>query len=653
MRRGAANRKKLVLATILLGILMAGIEYMGVFVNKWELSMIGKYDVIVVGSDPEGVAAAVSSARNGMRTLLIDSRPKIGGLWTLGGLNFLDMNRDPQRKLLTKGIFEEFYDGINRFSPVGNKLESFDIEIAERVLQRMVDREPNLVVKLNTPVECAEMRGNTIVGVVVRENGQRNILRAQRVIDATQDADIAASAGVPYYVGMEDFNMPDDCQPMTLIFQMSNIEWPKLAHALETRAQESSDKLEFGVSGRCAWGFREVMQSYKSQHPNIWIRGLNIGRVSGNRVLINSMVIFGVNPLDKNAKRRVMQDARHELPGLARFISTHLPGFEHAKLVGAMPELYTRESRHIVGLYRLGVNDLLENRDFPDKIAMGSYPLDIQRTSVHNLGFVLGKPKAYTVPFRCLVPLKIENLLVVGRSASYDSLAHSSARVVPVGVATGQAAGVACYYSIRYRMPFRAMPWSPEMSLIQETLRQQGACLEDVRYPPLCQGHWALDSVRFLRGTGVLAGGYTNDYGLDNTVSSKRIINLTVKAEQRLFVWRARVPKDKMKLDAVTKDQAGALMLSLAGYDYRGIKHPIDILARMGIIRQSTADSVMAMPTFTNASLYVMLRDFINYRKNVAIKTVPLGPRIDQTGGIRNEAIIHTPPRAKHSSHGS
>ena len=100
---------------------MAGFEYMGVFVNKWELSMIGKYDVIVVGSDPEGVAAAISSARNGLRTLLVDGRPKIGGLWTLGGLNFLDMNRDPRQRLLTKGIFEEFYNGINRFNYPGRQ----------------------------------------------------------------------------------------------------------------------------------------------------------------------------------------------------------------------------------------------------------------------------------------------------------------------------------------------------------------------------------------------------------------------------------------------------------------------------------------------------------------------------------------------------
>ena len=122
-------------------------------------------------------------------------------------------------------------------------------------------------------------------------------------------------------------------------------------------------------------------------------------------MLINSMVIFGVNPLDKRAKQQAMENAREELPELARFISTHLPGFEHSKLIGAMPELYTRESRHIVGLYRLSVNDLLENRDFPDKIAMGSYPLDIQRTSVDNLGFVLGKAQSlhHSIQMPCAV----------------------------------------------------------------------------------------------------------------------------------------------------------------------------------------------------------------------------------------------------------
>jgi len=653
MRRRVRSRKTLILTTILLSMLLASCQYLSVFVSKWQLSMIGKYDVIVVGSDPEGIAAALSSARNGLRTLLVDGRPKLGGLWTLGGLNFIDMNRDPNHHLLTRGIFEEFYNGINRFNFSGNKLESFDIESAESLFGRMVDREPNLVVKLGTPVECAEMRGATVVGVAIREDGVRKVIRAQRVIDATQDADIAASAGAPYYVGMEDFNLPHEWQPMTLIFQMSNVNWRELAQCVESSARKQTSRMEFGVTGACAWGFREEMQFYKSRHPNIWIRGMNIGRMSGDRVLINSLVIFGVNPLDKKAKDRAMRDAREELPGLARFICAHLPGFKRSRLIGAMPELYTRESRHIVGLYRLTVNDLLENRDFPDKIAMGSYPLDIQRTSVHNLGFVLGKPEAYSVPLRCLVPQKVENLLVVGRGASYDSMAHASTRVVPVGIATGQAAGVACYYSIRCRMPFRALPWSPEMRLIQDTLRRQGAYLEDVHYPVLCEGHWALPSVRFLRGIGVLAGGYENDYGLDDTVSSIRIINLTVKAEQRFFIWRAKTPVDRMKLDAVSKDQAGALMLSLAGYDYRRIKQPVKLLTRMGIIRKSTADRVLGMPKFTNAALYVMLEDYIKYRKNVAIRTVPLGPHIDQAGETRDEAHINTFPRAKPSNHGS
>ncbi|MCX6343893.1 MAG: FAD-dependent oxidoreductase [Armatimonadetes bacterium] len=615
--------RKPVIMAILVGLLFAS-QSLYVSFGMGVLEGASDYDVIVVGSDPEGIAAAVSSARNGMRTLLVDDREKLGGLWTVGGLNFIDMNRGPDKESVVKGIFQEFYNAINDPGKA-NKTESFDIGKAVAIFQKMVSCEPNLVVRLKTPVVDVLKQGDAIVGVVIESDGKRVELRAKRVIDATQDADIAAKAGAPYYVGMEDFNRPGEFQPMSLIFEMGNVDW-KLLHL---RAQEYRRKKGFGgATDGSVWGFLDVMKKYKQQHGNIMMRGLNVGKLAGKNVLINSMLIMGVDPLNANAKRQALAEANEEIKPLAAYIIKNVPGFKNSYLIGGMRELYVRESRHVVGQYRLTVNDMIENRDFADKIALGSYPLDIQTTSSSNIGYVLGRPKVYSVPFRCLVPKNVQNLLVVGRCASYDSLAHSSARTVPIGMATGQAAGVACSYSIREGAPFDKIASSSAITSIQKTLRMQGVRLDKLNYGQPYNGHWALHYIRFLRGLGMLASGYNNYYWLDAPVPSERIIVMTVKCEKRCFVWRGKSPPDIFKLKAVNKDQAARMLLYMENLDYAEDR-PLDSLVTLGMIQKSTADKVSKMRKYNNAAWFMMLHDYIDYRMETGVRMKALGPHVD------------------------
>lgn len=598
-------------------------------VSKYFLSMSKSFDVIVIGSDPEGIAAAISSARNGLRTLLIDDRSRLGGLWTIGGLNFIDMNYDPRGRSVVDGLFSEFINEIGDIDPHYPLFDSFDPDDAELAFQRMIDREPHLITRLNAKIVSPTMNGDIITGLAVKDKGKCILLRAKRVIDATQDADIAAQAGVPYYFGMEDFNLLNEYQPMTLVFELDNVNW----HDLRSMLLCKKFRHENGVNGTSAWGCLNIMRGYKPLHKCICLRGLNIGRLKNDRVLINAMQIVGVNPLDKAAKRRAMLEAREELVPLTKYIVSHIQGFEKAKLVGGMPELYVRESRHVVGQYRLNVNDIVENRDFPDKIACGSYPMDVQRTSLLNNGYVLGEPQTYTIPFRCLVPKYVENLLVVGRCASYDSLAHSSARTVPIGIATGQAAGVACKYSIRDSMPFHGMSDKPEIEHIQQTLREQGAYLPDLHYGIPYKTHWALKSIRFLRGLGVLVTGYDNDYRLDDPVPSLRVINMSLKSEERCFIYRKGIPPDIVKSHAVNPDQAARLILYLAGQNHWS-PNRMGRAVKLRIIQPSTAARVLSMPKFNNAAWFTMLKDYIHYEKGHSQRIAPTGPHIDRTWSL-------------------
>ena len=189
--------------------------------GTWGCSNNEQYDVIVVGGDPEGISAAVTAARNGMKTLLVEDDQALGGLMTLGGLNFIDMCNGRDGTLLTRGTFEEFYNAVGG--------TAFDIELAKDVFMQMVTQEENLTLKLNTQFVEPVMKDNKIQGVVLQQDGTNVTYKAKSIIDATVDADVAAAAGAQYtYLG-EDYGQKKDVTGVTLVFELSGIDWQQVA----------------------------------------------------------------------------------------------------------------------------------------------------------------------------------------------------------------------------------------------------------------------------------------------------------------------------------------------------------------------------------------------------------------------------------------
>ncbi len=472
------------------------------------------YDVIVVGGDPEGVCAAVSSARNGLKTLLIEDDDALGGLMTLGKLNFIDICESRDGTILTQGLFMEFYNAVGG--------TAFDVEQAKQFFYNWVTGEKNATLKLNTAFVEPVMDGNTIVGVVVEEDGKQVTYTADRIIDATVDADVAAAAGVPYTVAGEDIGKTDSQMGVTLVFELSNVDWDAIVHYLE-----GDDNAGTGATHKAAWGYGKEGYAYVPQDKLMRLRGFNVARQDNGNVLINALIIFGVDPLDEASKAAGIARAQAELEYIMPYVRENFIGFENAQLVGTAEQLYVRESRHIVGEYQLTIDDVLENRDHWDKIAIGAYPVDVQPTATQTYGTVIGSPDKYAIPFRCLVPLQIDNLLVVGRSASYTSLAAGSARVIPIGMAEGEAAGVACAYSIDNEISLRDMTKDTmAISAVQDTLKGQGAYLPDFTVVDDVMNHWAYPGVKVLRSLGLVAGGYNNDYKLDTPITRNEFVKM-------------------------------------------------------------------------------------------------------------------------------
>ena len=472
------------------------------------------YDVIVVGGDPEGVCAAVSSARNGLKTLLIEDDEALGGLMTLVKLNFIDICESRDGSILTQGLFMEFYDAVGG--------TAFDVETAKQFFYNWVVNEENATLKLNTEFVKPVMDGNTIVGVVVEENGAQATYTASRIIDATVDADVAAAAGVPYTIAGEDIGEKERHMGVTLVFELSGVNWDKVVNYLENDDNEGT-----GATEKTAWGYTREGYAYEPKDELMRLRGFNVARQDNGNVLVNALIIFDVDAMSEESKAQGIARAQKELEYIVPYVREHFIGFEDVQLAGTASQLYIRESRHIIGEYQLTIDDVLENRDQWDKIAIVAYPADIQPTAGQTYGTVIGSPDRYAIPFRSIVPLEVENMLVIGRSASYTSLAAGSARVIPVGMAEGEAAGVASAYSLNNAISFRDMS-ADEAAIadVQKTLKKQGAYLDDFEVHEAFMDHWAYPGVKVIRSLGLLDGGYSNDYRLDEPMGKWRLQNM-------------------------------------------------------------------------------------------------------------------------------
>lgn len=518
-----------------------------------EMPTAAEYDVVVVGAEPEGVAAAVAAARSGAKVLLLEKRAGPGGLYVYGWLNSFDLNYGPGNELLTRGIFEEFLRAVGG--------TSFDVGQARRFFEQFIGREKNLTAMYNVshlaPVLSAD--GAVVAVTAVTEQGKK-LFKAKAFIDATQDADFAAMAGVPYTIGGEDYGVPET-MAATLVFKLKGVDWIAVRQALGRDGDSYT-----GSNATSAWGFWTEMRRYSPTNQRLRVRGLNLGRQNDGSVLVNALQIFGVNGVDPASYRKGYELARRELPWIVRFMRRNIRPFARAELAGVAPELYIRETRHIKGEYVLTIDDVLGNRYFPDQIAVASYPVDIQATNPKNYGWAFGKPTMYSIPLRCLVPLGVDNLLVVGRSASYSSLAAGSARVVPVGMVTGQAAGVAAATAARRGLTPRVIARTPALVReVQEILKSQGAYLPTFSLSHPVAGHWAYPAVRELQRLGLVAAGYKNEYRLEEPVTVASFFNLAQEAFRRVAPELQPPPKRRFQLprsNRITLGQAKEILKS-------------------------------------------------------------------------------------------
>lgn len=437
-----------------------------------EIPFYGDYDVVVAGGGVAGFGAAIAVGKRGYRVLLIEATSALGGLATMGLVNIpLDF---------VSGIGREMMDELEAIE--GHWHRNTNIEKHKLVLDRMV-KKYNVDVLLVTSVVDAVMDGNTVKGVVIQTKTGRKYISAKRFIDATGDSDLAYYAEAETESGRPEDGMSQAC---SLEFILGGVNWD----AYQTSELKKNDPKWVDM-------IREDVKSgllpYESDNHLNWIthipgRPQNCGMDEVSICFVHSRKCF---PIDNADLTRMYFEGREQATMLAEYIKKRVPGFENSFLTTTASLLGVRESRRIVGEYRLTAEDIAFCRKHDDVIAISNHGYDIhnfeetgnikwapimlngeiQYVISNSGGFGTttpppnGKPvvnikgqtaefaefepnRTYDIPYRCLVPVRVDNLLVAGRNLSSDVYAQSGARLILCCLSMGEAAGVASAISI-------------------------------------------------------------------------------------------------------------------------------------------------------------------------------------------------------------
>jgi hypothetical protein len=421
-----------------------------------RVPVIREVDVLVVGGGMAGAGAAVAAGRMGCSTLLVEYYGCLGGNGTNGMVNNFcgySSSSGPGKPAfqIVKGIGDEVLANLwDRKGNPSRTSTSFNPEILKMVLDDMM-AEADVELLYFTQMVDAIIEHHTIKGIVIQNKGGRQAIMAKRVLDCSGDGDVCESADVPFELGdgAGGFLACDNA------FHIINV------------GTVPPGALSAAIAAGIAAGDTRITR------PTAIIMNVNVpGAYWVNWAGIPSQV-NGVDPFQLS---QAAIDGRKVADGLANFLKEKVAGYENAAVIDKAPKMGLRETRRIMGEYQLTEDDVLNGVKSPDGIGACAWPIEIVNPNP-LLGRTFENLKNpqdfYLIPYSCLVPQKIENLLMAGRFASFSHRAQASARVMGPAVVMGHAIGVAAALSLRHHVTPRRL----DVALLQDELISQGAFL--------------------------------------------------------------------------------------------------------------------------------------------------------------------------------
>jgi hypothetical protein len=424
------------------------------------LSVVEEYDVIVAGGGPAGIGAGIAAARHGAKTLIVEQFGCLGGMMTSGLHTHLCILKTAQggEDFVVGGVpMELCRRGEQRqYGEIAGSNYDYEVEAMKRDLDDWA-LEAGCDLLYHSFASEAAVEDGRIVGLVVQNKSGRSLIGAGRVVDCTGDADVAASAGVPFEQGREADGL---CQPVTLMFRVENVGWEALREYLRD---------DPGCRDMCRKAIEAGdMPPFQTQLMGFWYT-----RFRPSQMGVNFTNLTRVDATSAGDLTRAEIECRRQVAILLEVFRRYLPGCENIYLLDTAQVIGIRESRRIVGEYVLTMDDVLALRKFEDGIARGSFFVDIHSPDDTGLFEPRHLPKGgyYDIPYRCLVPLEIDNLLVAGRCISVTHEALGSTRVMFQCMALGEAAGMAAAMSLQQQVTPREL----DARVLRRELSEAGA----------------------------------------------------------------------------------------------------------------------------------------------------------------------------------
>ena len=394
-----------------------------------KVNVDSQWDVIVVGGGPAGCTAAISAAREGARTLLIEAMGQLGGMGTAGMVPAWCPFSDKE-KIIYRGLAEKIFNLSRAGVPhePKNRLDWVNInpEHLMRVYDQQVAASGAKVLFFSRLAAVEKNAQDQVDAIIVANKNGLTAFKAKGYVDATGDGDLAAWAGA-------DTLKTDVLQSSTLCFSLANVD---------------------------TYAFRYDSPNLQSDDPNTPInKGIADGRYpkSMGHICLNlvgpDVVQFNAGHIDTDATdpwklSLAMQEGRQLAEQFLKAFQEVSPkAFGNAFLVKTASLLGVRDSRRVVGDYLFTGDDWRARRQFDDEIGRNCYYIDIHKSGAVPVFYKKGE--SHGIPYRCLTPKGLKNVLVAGRCISTDEEAFGSLRVMPPCLVTGEAAGMAAYHAIQ------------------------------------------------------------------------------------------------------------------------------------------------------------------------------------------------------------
>ncbi len=439
-----------------------------------SVPVLAQTDVLVVGSGPAGLAAALSSAREGVDTMLVERFGCFGGVITQVGVEAFAWYRY-EGTVDSEGIGIEFEKWAAEISGQrkrsGSLSQALDTELFKYVADKVIQDNGILPLLHCLAVEVV-VEGNVIKGIITESKSGRQAILAKRVVDATGDADIAHLAGVPCQKAPKD-----EMMGVTVMFSCAGINKEKFLEYVQENPPTFGDwsqNWKIQTTGKEDDLFSPYLEEPFNQARADGVIPKEVTSIAGTwgsltdageATSLNMIYMLGFDCTDVRDLTRAEIEGRRQAMLAIEALRRYVPGFEKAKLRNFGMTLGTRDSRKIIGRYNMTGYDVRNQARFDDSI--GTFPEFLDGSGLLILPTT---GRYFQVPYGVMVPQKIDNLLVAGRCVAGDNISHAAMRSMMCCTVTGQGAGTAAAVSIKENVTCSQV----DIGRLQQALKKQG-----------------------------------------------------------------------------------------------------------------------------------------------------------------------------------